>query len=206
MSQSISRVPAFRAAPALPPRRRSLRTWLTGVLLGLWVLVTGLGLWFALVRPSPRSLLRFKDRRVIVAAQKWFAGVRGELPGGRRALVVLLPGAGCSCQPPPMEAFLALASRWLPHDVGFVFGGALPSDHSASGRVVPMLRQLPGAPKLPHGMNLLLFESSGRLLFGGALSPGRRAGSTIVDLMLERLADGSDAGSTPLLFQPRCDC
>lgn len=212
-TQSLRRTPSFSAVGAQGTVGR-LRAQLQALVLGVWLLVTGFGFWFRLARPAIRPRLAYKDQRAVHTMQQWYAQsigapVRG---GSAAATVVLVPGAGCRCETPPVESFCRLAQRWRPHGLRFVIGDRATPTSSISDEAAGRILTIASAPRLPRGVNLMVFDRGGELQYAGPLTRinthdvQQPAGLSLLDLLLERLVEDAPRVAVPMLYRPDCGC
>jgi len=229
MAQMMTSASGVQAPVSVPARDSGgARARLGKVLLASWVVLTGMRFWLRLARPRLRWHLRLRDSRMVHEAEHWFEAAAAGSRGVARATVVLVPAIGCPCEHPPVAAFCKLAQRWQPRGMRFVIGDRSTTTASISNEGGGRIVTIATAPKLPQGMNLLVFGRNGRLLFGGPLSlesvhddmgggaafgagarsdsPQRGGPSSIVELLLDRISDGATAGPAPMLLRPNCDC
>lgn len=168
---------------------------------GAWALTVTSGFWFALARPALATAQSVDALAVAALAEAWWQQQPARAHA-RGFTLVYLPAGRCACAPSDAAAFAALAQRWRTRNVQFLTAGA---GVSVPG---PMPLQVAvSMPRLPSGIDVLLFDAVGQMRYAGSLQPGLGCGepSSLVDALLQQAAAGA-LPAQPLSLRASCDC
>lgn len=178
-------VPSAPVPAAREPSR------LAGVLLCVLVLWVLSAFWLQFVEPGLLAARTWPAGPATVATlESAYSHLRQSLPATPAQTVVLVARGDCRCDPGAAGDLDAMGARAARRGVGFI-------SVAAAGF---------GAP-LPDGVNLLVFDASGRLQLATRATAGAICGSPL--LFLERalnLVLSQDAGAAPLYLPEPCNC